>query len=585
MASKTSGLGLTAKKAGDFGEWYTQLITKAELIAYYEVSGCYILLPGSYSIWEQIQGFFDCEIKKLGVVNVYFPVFVSKRALEAEKDHVEGFAPEVAWVTRSGTTELEQPIAIRPTSETIIYPYFAKKVQSHRDLPLKFNQWTNVVRWEFKHPTPFLRTREFLWQEGHTAFATVEEADVEVFDILDLYARVYEQLLAVPVIKGRKSEKEKFAGGRFTTTVEAFIPGSHRAIQGATSHSLGQNFAKMCGITFEGEQQEKTEAELAEEAAKKAKIAEVDSQIKAKQQQIKDLQKEKGPEAQEQKKSIAIEMGTLRKEHAELKKTLVSKNSANLVWQNSWGLTTRTIGVMVMVHSDDTGLVLPPRVAPTQVVIVGIPPKSKIEGSAELWKKIDAAAEKAAADLVAAGVRAVYDKSPNTPGWKYNFYELRGIPVRIEIGVKDLEKNSASVVRRVDGKRADVALADLAAEIPVQLEQIQAQMLDTARRERDANIAIAYDWETFCKHIGEGKLVLAPWCELIESEEEIKEITKKMFAPKKNGETQKDDGRSLTGAAKSLCLPFAQPPMPEGQLCFTGNGKPATGWCLWGRSY
>jgi prolyl-tRNA synthetase len=228
-------------------------------------------------------------------------MFVSKSALETEKDHVEGFAPEVAWVTRSGSSELAEPIAIRPTSETIMYPAYAKWIRSHRDLPLRLNQWTNVVRWEFKHPTPFLRTREFLWQEGHSAFAKRAEADAEVLEILDLYARVYEELLCVPVIKGRKSEKEKFAGGLYTTTVEALIPTNGRAIQGATSHCLGTNFSEMFDISF-----------IDEDAVERR------------------------------------------------------------VWQNSWGLTTRTIGVMIMVHGDDKGLVLPPRVAPLQVVIVTI---------------------------------------------------------------------------------------------------------------------------------------------------------------------------------------------------------------------
>ena len=246
------------------------------MIDYYDISGCYIMRPWSFAMWEQIQGWFDARIKELGVKNSYFPVFVSKSALEQEKDHVEGFAPEVAWVTKSGDSDLAEPIAIRPTSETIMYPAFAKWIRSHRDLPLKLNQWSNVVRWEFKNPTPFLRVREFLWQEGHSAFANQEDADVEVLQILDLYARVYEELLAVPVIKGRKSEKEKFAGGLYTTTVEAFIPAAGRSIQGATSHSLGQNFAKMFGISFEQEE---------------------------------------------------------------------SKKDKPLVWQNSWGLTIRTLGV------------------------------------------------------------------------------------------------------------------------------------------------------------------------------------------------------------------------------------------------
>lgn len=239
------------KKTENFSQWYTQVITKSELIGYYEdVSGCYILRPWSYSIWEAIQAFFDKQIKEIGVKPCYFPMFVSKKALQTEATHVEDFAPEVAWVTRSGSQELDNPIAIRPTSETIMYPAFAKWIRSHRDLPLKLNQWTNVVRWEFKNPTPFIRTREFLWQEGHSAFATKEEADEDVITILELYARVYEELLAVPVIKGRKSEKEKFAGADYTTTVEGYVSGAGRAIQGATSHSLGTNFSRMFGISF-----------------------------------------------------------------------------------------------------------------------------------------------------------------------------------------------------------------------------------------------------------------------------------------------------------------------------------------------
>lgn len=245
--------------------------------------------------------YFCLQIRKLGVENSYFPLFVSQERLEKEKDHVEGFAPEVAWVTRSGDEELAKPIAVRPTSETIMYPAFSDWIKSHRDLPLKLNQWSSVVRWEFKDPTPFLRSREFLWQEGHTAHATYEDADVMVMQALELYRCVYEELLAVPVIKGRKTEKEKFAGGHMTTTVEAYIHGSGRAIQGATSHNLGQNFGRMFDISFQDE-----------------------------------------------------------------------TGKSQIPWQTSWGLTTRTIGVMVMVHGDDNGLVLPPRIAPVQVVIVPI---------------------------------------------------------------------------------------------------------------------------------------------------------------------------------------------------------------------
>ena len=302
---KETQLGLSAKKDEDFSLWYTQVITLSEMIDYSDISGCYVLRPWSYFIWEQIMSFFDAKIKELGVKNTYFPMFVSERALATEKDHIEGFAPEVAWVTRSGETELAEPIAVRPTSETIMYPFFAKWIRSHRDLPLEINQWCNVVRWEFKDATPFLRSREFLWQEGHTAHTTCEEAQERVLSILDLYAQIYEDLLAVPVIKGQKTEMEKFAGGFKTTTVEAYINGSGRAIQGATSHNLGQNFGKMFKIAYEPDT---------------------------------------GGERQ-------------------------------IPWQTSWGFTTRSIGVAVMVHGDDKGLVLPPRVAPIQAIVLPISKK------------------------------------------------------------------------------------------------------------------------------------------------------------------------------------------------------------------
>ena len=299
---KETGLGMSVSIDEDFGAWYSQVVVAGELIEYYDISGCYILRPWAYAMWEVIKDFFDAEIKKKRVENCYFPLFVSEARLEAEKDHIEDFAPEVAWVTRSGQSDLDVPIAVRPTSETVMYPVFAKWIKSHRDLPMKLNQWCNVVRWEFKHPTPFIRSREFLWQEGHTAFTNKAEADAEVREILELYRRVYEELLAVPVIPGVKSEKEKFAGGLYTTTVEAFVPATGRGIQGATSHCLGQNFAKMFHIEYENK-----------------------------------------------------------------------SGGRSMVWQNSWGCTTRTIGVAIMVHGDDKGLVLPPRIAPTQVVVITIP--------------------------------------------------------------------------------------------------------------------------------------------------------------------------------------------------------------------
>lgn len=492
------------------------------MIEYYDISGCYILRPWSFAIWEGIQGFFDKEIKALGVQNAYFPLFVAKSALEAEKEHVEGFSPEVAWVTRSGDTELPEPIAIRPTSETIMYPAYAKWIRSHRDLPLRLNQWTNVVRWEFKHPTPFLRTREFLWQEGHSAFATRAEADVEVLQILDLYARVYEELLAVPVIKGRKSEKEKFAGGLYTTTVEAWIPTNGRAIQGATSHCLGQNFSKMFKIEF------------VDESAQR-----------------------------------------------------------RLVWQNSWGLTTRTIGVMVMVHGDDTGLVLPPRIAPVQVVVIVIVQSKDTD---ETKTTLSNAATAAVAALNAGGIRAKLDDRDNySAGWKFAHWEQKGVPLRLELGPRDLAAGTFSAVRRVDGVKSNIPLAH-AALLPAvnqALTTIQADMLAKARRERDAHVAVVTKWSDFVPALDRGDLVLAPWSELIETEEWVKEQTgprgaATLAAAAAAAETPADEleaSKGLTGAAKTLCIPFEQPPLAPGTKCFTGSGKDAVSWALWGRSY
>jgi len=250
-------LGIEFKKNENFSEWYSQVITKSEMIDYYDVSGCYILRPWAYQIWERIQGYLNQLIVDSGVQNCYFPMFVTKAALEKEASHLEGFAPEVAWVTKSGQSDLPEPIAIRPTSETIMYPTFAKWCQSYRNLPIRINQWTNIVRWEFKHPTPFIRTREFLWQEGHTAHETKAEAEEEVYDKLNAYANTYENLLAIPVVKGIKSKGETFAGADYTTTVELFVKCNGRGIQGATSHMLGQNFSKMFDISFENQKKQK----------------------------------------------------------------------------------------------------------------------------------------------------------------------------------------------------------------------------------------------------------------------------------------------------------------------------------------
>jgi prolyl-tRNA synthetase len=502
-------LALQWKKTENFPMWYSDVIVLSEMISYYDISGCYILRPWSYKIWELIQYWFNEKIEELGVENAYFPLFVSKDRLEIEKDHVEGFAPEVAWVTKSGEGDLAKPIAIRPTSETIMYPAYSDWIRSHRDLPLKLNQWSNVVRWEFKYPTPFLRTREFLWQEGHTAHATYEDADDMVMKALDLYRRVYEELLAVPVVPGYKTEKEKFAGGYRTTTVEAYIAGSGRAIQGATSHNLGQNFGKMFDITFQDEQG---------------------------------------------KKQIA--------------------------WQTSWGLTTRTIGVMVMVHGDDNGLVMPPRISPVQVVIVPIISKNlTLEQANPYCKKI-------LDDLKQCNIRVKYDdRLIYNPGWKYNHWEQKGVPIRIEVGPRDIEQSSVRVVVRHNGAKEDFQIDGLGSLLKQKLEDIQTAMFVKAKEARDSHVVTVTEWKDFVPNLEKRNLVLTPWCggEHQEWEEWVK-TTSKEESLKLSGEDAEDAQTSTSVAAKTLCIPFDQPELPPGTKCIA-SGMDAKCWVLWGRSY
>ncbi|XP_066350975.1 proline--tRNA ligase, cytoplasmic [Miscanthus floridulus] len=488
---KETKLGMAYKKDNNFGEWYSEVVVNSEMIEYYDISGCYILRPWAMEIWELLKEFFDAEIKKLKLKPYYFPLFVTENVLQKEKDHIEGFAPEVAWVTKSGKSELEAPIAIRPTSETVMYPYFSKWIRSHRDLPLRCNQWCNVVRWEFSNPTPFIRSREFLWQEGHTAFATKEEADEEVLQILELYRRIYEEFLAVPVSKGRKSEMEKFAGGLYTTSVEAFIPNTGRGIQGATSHCLGQNFAKMFDITFENE-----------------------------------------------------------------------KGVREMVWQNSWAYTTRSIGVMVMTHGDDKGLVLPPKVAPIQVIVIAVPYKDADTTA------IKGACESTVYTLNQSGIRADQDTRENySPGWKYSHWEMKGVPLRIEIGPKDLANKQVRIVRRDNGAKADIPVTNLVEEVKVLLDEIQTNLFKAAQEKRDACVQVINTWDEFTTALNNKRLILAPWCDEEEVEKDVKAQTK--------GEL---------GAAKTLCTPFEQPELPEGTLCFA-SGKLAKKWSFWGRSY
>ncbi|KAF8461369.1 cytoplasmic proline-tRNA ligase Prs1 [Kalaharituber pfeilii] len=511
-------IGITVKKELDFSGWYQQVLTKGDMLDYYDVSGCYILKPWSYGIWEQIQRWFDDKIKEMGVENCYFPMFVSSKVLEREKDHIEGFAPEVAWVTKAGQTDLEEPIAIRPTSETVMYPYYAKWIRSHRDLPLKLNQWNSVVRWEFKHPQPFLRTREFLWQEGHTAHLTRADAEEEVLQILDHYAGVYSELLAVPTIKGRKTDKEKFAGGLFTTTCEGYIPTTGRGIQGATSHCLGQNFSKMFEI--------KVEDPSAKEGEEREKL---------------------------------------------------------YVWQNSWGLSTRVIGVMVMIHGDNNGLVLPPRVANYQVVIVpcGLTVKTTKEDRDSLYDDI-AMIEKR---LRAAGIRVKADtRDSYSPGWKFNDWELKGVPLRIEYGPQDAKKQQVLTVRRDNREKSPVPLSELVDGINTLLDDIQANLFNKAKASFDSHIRKVYKWEDFVPALNAKNIILMPWCDDGECEDEIKERS-----ARREETDEPEDSRAPSMGAKSLCIPFEQPTGDEaikpGETKCPQCGKDAKFYCLFGRSY
>lgn len=496
-----SKLAVCCGKNEDFAEWYSDTITKSEMIDYYEISGCYILRPWSYQIWEIIQRFFDDKIKELGVENAYFPLFVSERALNKEKDHVEGFSPEVAWVTKSGDKNLENPIAIRPTSETIMYPSYAKWIRSHRDLPLKLNQWTNVVRWEFKNPTPFIRTREFLWQEGHTAHTTLEEADKQTYEILELYRQVYEDILAVPVIPGKKTENEKFAGGFYTTTIETMITANGKGIQCATSHNLGQNFSKMFEINY-----------------------------------------------------------------------LDEKQVSQLVWQTSWGMTTRTIGVMVMVHGDDQGLVLPPRVAPIQVILIPII-TSKDDDQAIKNKVHEIAKE-----LKSAGVRTkVDDGDLHNPGWKFSHWELKGVPIRVEFGAKDMQKNQVTLFCRDNREKFTCKYEDINQKILELLPLIQKRMFEKAKKDLTEKQGEAFDYETFIKMVSDKKMVLTPWCNVMQCEENVKKRVKDAYS-------DKEDQENTVATAKTLCIPVTQAPLEENSVCFF-CGKKAEVRVYWGRTY
>ena len=444
-----SDTGVTIKKNCDFSEWYTEVVLKSGLADYAPIKGCMIFREHSYAIWEKIQEVFNQKIRESGHKNVYFPLFIPESYLKKEAEHFEGFVPEVAWVTEGGSSPLEERLAIRPTSETIIYATFAKWIRSWRDLPIKINQWCNIVRWETKATKPFLRTREFLWQEGHTAHATKEDADKEVMDILNYYRDIMENWLAIPVLVGVKTESEKFAGALYTTTLEAIMPDG-KALQMGTSHNLGQNFAKVFDIKFIGEDE---------------------------------------------------------KEHH--------------VWQTSWGISTRLIGAVVMVHGDDKGLVLPPKVAPVQVVIVPIPYKDADSTA------IESKAKEIADKLKEKNLAVILDnREEYTPGWKFNQWELKGVPVRIEIGPRDLKQQQVTVVRRDTGIKAAVKEDEAISSVEKLLEEIQHNLYSKARIGLEEKTTVVKNYEEFRRVLCEkGGFIKASWCGSSKCEEKIKEET------------------------------------------------------------
>jgi prolyl-tRNA synthetase len=437
-------------RSEDFSQWYLDVVLKAEMADYGPVKGCMVIRPYGFAVWEAMQADLDRRIKETGHVNAYFPLFIPKSFLEKEKAHVEGFSPECAWVTVGGGEELEEPLAIRPTSEAMICSMYAKWVRSWRDLPVLINQWANVVRWE-KVTRPFLRTTEFLWQEGHTLHATEEEAEEETMRMLGVYRSFYEEMLAVPVVPGRKSESEKFAGALRTYSVEALM-GDGKALQGATSHNLGQHFATAYGIEYLDRSQERAKP-----------------------------------------------------------------------WSTSWGASTRMIGGLIMTHGDEGGLVLPPKVAPYQVVIVPIPPRKGDWSEAVLPKSREVLAA-----LRAAGIRAhLDDRDTQQPGFKYSDWEMRGVPLRLELGPKDIEKDQCVLVRRDSREKAFTPLAGTPARVKELLDSIQRDLLARARTFVAENTTRVSSWDEFRQIMaGRRGFLIAGWCGDADCEAKIKAETK-----------------------------------------------------------
>ena len=464
----------------DFAKWYTDVVKKAELADYSGVKGCMIIRPYGYAIWENIQKDLDRRFKELGHENVYMPMFIPESLLQKEKDHVEGFAPECAVVTMGGQNQLSERLIVRPTSETLFCEHFKDIIHSYRDLPKNYNQWVNVCRWE-KTTRPFLRTSEFLWQEGHTMHETEEEAREMTIRMLKVYEDFYRETLAIPAVVGRKTDKEKFAGARETYTIEPMMHNGV-ALQGGTTHYFGDGFAKAFDITYTARD------------------------------------------------------NTVKHPH-----------------QTSWGVSTRMIGAIIMTHGDDNGLILPPNVAPIQVVV--IPVQQHKEGVIEKATEITNA-------LKAAGLRVKMDASDNSPGWKFSEYEMKGVPVRLEIGPRDIENNSCVLVSRVSRTKNFVSLDNIEAQVKDMLTSVHNELVERADRNRAEKTNDATSYEQFLK-IAEEKpgFIRAMWCGDVECEEKLKDVT---------------------GGVKSRCIPFSEETLSDTCVCC---GKKAKHLVIWGRQY
>ncbi len=479
MADKKKMVEAITSRDPDFAKWYTDIVKKAELVDYSGVKGCMVIRPYGYAIWENIQADLDRRFKEKGHENVYMPMFIPESLLQKEKDHVEGFAPECAWVTIGGSEKLNEKLCVRPTSETLFCEHYAKVINTYRDLPKLYNQWCSVVRWE-KTTRPFLRTSEFLWQEGHTMHETAKEAEEETLTMLKVYEDFYRETLAIPAVVGKKTEKEKFAGALATYTIEPMMHNGV-ALQGGTSHYFGDGFAKSFDIKYQGRD-----------------------------------------------------------------------NQLHYPHQTSWGVSTRMIGAIIMVHGDDDGLVLPPKVSPIQVAI--IPIATHKEGVLEKGQELY--------DRLKSKFRVKYDDSDQSPGWKFSQYEMKGVPVRVELGPKDIEKNQCVIVRRDTREKIFVSLDNLETEVANALQAVHDGMYQRALENMKEKTFVATDFDEFVRIADETPgFIKAMWCGDKECEEKIKDVT---------------------GGVKSRCIPFEEEHLSDKCVCC---GKEAKHMVYWGKQY